>query len=122
MAMLAHDWMSGEMRFDDAGEALFAAMMDGRLAGVGGVSRDPYTPDPYTPDGSALRMRRLYVRPQSRRCGVGRALAGAMIDHAGVHARLLTVNAAASKAAPLFWDAMGFAVEPQPGRTHTLRL
>jgi GNAT superfamily N-acetyltransferase len=116
MAMLAAQWAGGEQRFDDPG-ALFAALVDGDLAGVGGVTVETGAGEP------AMRMRRLYVLPMFRRFGVGRRLAGAMMQQGFQAAPLLTLNAAASDAAAPFWEAMGFArKDTVPGATHALRL
>ena len=116
MAMLAAQWAGGEQRFDDPG-ALFAALVDGDLAGVGGVTVETGAGEP------AMRMRRLYVLPMFRRFGVGRRLAGAMIQQGFQTAPLLTVNAAASEAAGPFWEALGFVrADATPGATHALRL
>ena len=116
MAMLAAQWAGGQQRFDAPG-ALFAALVDGDLAGVGGVTAEARAGE------AAMRMRRLYVLPMFRRFGVGRRLAGAMMQQGFQAAPLLTVNAAASVAAGPFWEAMGFArTETMPGVTHALRL
>lgn len=116
MAILAAQWASGEQRFGDPG-ALFAALVDGDLAGVGGVTAETGAGEP------AMRMRRLYVLPMFRRFGVGRRLAGAMMQQGFQTAPLLTLNAGASDAAAPFWEAMGFArTEALDGATHALRL
>jgi GNAT superfamily N-acetyltransferase len=115
MAMLAEQWDSGEQRFDEPG-TLFAALVDGDLAGVGGVAVEPAAGEP------AMRMRRLYVLPAFRRFGVGRRLAAAMMQQGFQATPLLTVNAAASEAAPAFWEAMGFERAVAAGYSHTLRL
>lgn len=116
MAMLTAQWTSGEQRFDEPG-ALFAALVDGDLAGVGGVTVEAGAVRP------AMRMRRLYVLPMFRRFGVGRRLAGAMMQQGFQAAPLLTVNAAASESAGPFWEAMGFErTDATPGATHALRL
>ncbi len=116
MAMLAAQWASGEQRFEDPG-ALFAALVDGDLAGVGGVTVERGAGEP------AMRMRRLYVLPAFRRFGIGRRLAGAMMQQGFQAAPLLTLNAAASDAAAPFWEAMGFERTDRPaGATHALRL
>lgn len=116
MAMLAVQWASGEQRFDEPG-ALFGALVDGDLAGVGGVTVEAGASQP------AMRMRRLYVLPMFRRFGVGRRLAGAMMQQGFQAAPLLTVNAAASEAAGPFWEAIGFErTDATPGATHAQRL
>lgn len=112
MSLLAEEWASGKQRFDAEGAALFAAFVGGELAGVGGVSAESSEP--------AMRMRRLYVRPQFRRSGVGRALAGAMMQQGFEGAGVLTANARASDAAGPFWEAMGFRRIDAAGYTHRL--
>lgn len=114
MALLADHWRAGTQRFDDPG-ALFAAYIDGELAGIGGVTPQSDLAEP------AMRMRRLYVAPAFRRQGVGQALAGAMIQQGLQAARLLTANARAGEAAPLFWEAMGFSPVEVTGHTHEMR-
>lgn len=113
MTLLAEQWAGAEQRFDADGAALFAAFIDGELAGVGGVSAETAE--------AAMRMRRLYVRPAFRRSGVGRALVGAMMQQGFEGADVLTVNARASDAAAPFWEAMGFEPVDAPGYTHRLR-
>lgn len=54
--------------------------------------------------------------------GVARALAGAMMQQGFQAAPLLVLNAAASAAAPPFWEAMGFERVEWDGVTHALRL
>jgi len=115
MALLAAQWGSGGQRFDDPG-ALFAVVVEGALAGVGGVSVEAGLAEP------TMRMRRLYVRPAFRRTGLATRLAGAMMQQGFQAAPLLTVNAGASEAAAPFWAAMGFAPVDWPGVTHALRL
>jgi GNAT superfamily N-acetyltransferase len=105
MAVLAEEWRSGRERFADPG-SLFAAWLGGELAGVGGLTVQPGLAKP------AMRMQRLYVKPQARRRRVGRKLASAMIQQGLKTADLFTCNARASAAAPLFWQEMGFAPAP----------
>jgi GNAT superfamily N-acetyltransferase len=112
---LAAEWASRSQRFDGEGEALFAAFVDGELAGVGAVSREHLEPQL-----GAMRMRRCYVRAPFRRSGVGRSLAGAMIQQGFASASILTVNAGTPDA-PAFWAAMGFLPDPRNGRTHAMR-
>lgn len=115
MAMLASEVGAPDDPFVDPG-SLFAAVADGELAGVGGVTVQSGLAEP------AMRMRRLYVRPAFRRAGVARALAGAMMQQGFQAAPLLVLNAAASDAAPPFWEAMGFEPVTWPTVTHALRL
>ncbi len=111
-----HDDVVGGAAFTSPG-ALFAALVDGRLVGVGGVSEQAGL------ETRAMRVRRLYVLPDARRLGAGRRLAEAMIAHGLRFVSRLTCNARASDAAAPFWEAMGFVpVSPEAGFTHELRL
>lgn len=115
MALLRTEVGAPDDPFVEPG-ALFAAFLAGELAGVGGVTVEAGL------DESAMRMRRLYVRPAFRRAGVARALAGAMMQQGFQAAPLLTLNAAASAAAAPFWEAMGFERVERDGITHALGL
>lgn len=87
--------------------ALLAAFEDGGLVGIGGMTAEP-------DDGSARRMRRLFVTQAARRRGVARTLANALLAEALCEACRVTVHAGNPGAAQ-FWEAMGFApVEDQP--------
>lgn len=112
---LLAEWREGRYRDEDDRHALFAAFQDGHLAAVGAV-----TPDPYDPAPDLLRLRHVYVRPQRRRSGVGRLLAGALIQQGLALAPRLSLNAADSGAAA-FWEAVGFRPDRTgPRRSHLL--
>ena len=108
---LAGEWESGAMRFAGDGEALFAAHIAGELAGIGGLTRDPFLP-------GCLRMRRFYVRATFRRSGVGRMLARALLDRRERRFQPVTVNAAPGSEA--FWEALGFVADARDGHSHIL--
>lgn len=108
---LADEWASGAMRFAGDGEALLAAHAAGELAGIGGLTRDPFIP-------GCLRMRRFYVRASFRRSGVGRTLATALLDRCERRIRPITVNAA-SGSEP-FWESLGFVADARDGHSHIL--
>jgi len=109
--VLAAEWASGKNRFEVDGEALFAGYTDGALAGIGGLTIDPYSP-------GALRMRRFYVRAAFRRRGVGKALARALLALPGVADHAVTTNAAPGSEA--FWESLGFAPDRRDRQTHVL--
>lgn len=111
---LIERWADGTERFDGVGEGVLVAVAGHRVIGVGALSQCPSV-------GGALRVRRFYVSPGWRRRGVARALAGQLIESGFAHADLLTCNAAASSAAPPFWESMGFEPVTAEGITHTLR-
>jgi GNAT superfamily N-acetyltransferase len=110
---LAEDWASGACRFEQDGEALFAAFADGELAGIGGVTRDPDDP-------AIMRARRVYVLPHFRGAGAGRALAGAIIEQAFAAAPRISVNTGDRADSAAFWEHLGFARVEILGITHTL--
>jgi GNAT superfamily N-acetyltransferase len=108
---LAEEWNANRLRFDQDGEALFAAWVDADLAGIGGLTIDPVLPD-------ALRMRRFYVAKSSRRTGIGRAIAKNLLAQPRASDRPVTVNAAAGSES--FWESLGFVRDPADGHTHVL--
>jgi GNAT superfamily N-acetyltransferase len=107
--VLAADWNAGKVRFDRDGERLFAAYCDDGLAGIGGLTVDPFLP-------GAFRMRRFYVRRAFRRSGIGVALAMALLASPGGYGRLITVNAASGSKS--FWEALGFVPVRAERHTH----
>lgn len=107
---LHEEWQSGAVRFEGPGETLIVAMADGGCAAVGGLTVDPVVE-------GALRVRRFYVRPAFRGNGLGRRLAGMLLEHAGGSTALLTVNAG-TDAASHFWERMGFVPAKLGGITH----
>jgi len=108
---LATDWMSHKTRFDREGESLLAALVNGELAGIAGITTEPIVP-------GALRMRRFYVRPVYRRDGIGRKLAMALLVGARRRGCSVTVNA--SKGSVPFWESLGFKRDSRDGHTHLL--
>ena len=99
---LVEEWAIGQNRFDRPGEALFGALMDGRLVGVCGLNVDPYAGGP-----RVGRVRHLYVLRAYRRRGVGRRLVGAVLEVArGPFAtlRLSTEDPAAAR----LYESLGF--------------
>lgn len=112
---LAEDWANRTQRFQLDGEALFVALADAdRLAAIGGVTHDPELPPT-----EALRVRRLYVRPEFRRKGVGRVLLQRITEHALRHAPAVVANAGATPASD-FFEKSGFEPVDEPAHTHRL--
>ena len=104
------EWMSHTNRFDRQGEVLFAARMNGVLAGIGGITIEPVVP-------GAVRMRRFYIRRVFRRNRVGHRLATALLYRVDV-GRTITVNAAPASFS--FWESVGFQPNHRDRHTHIL--
>ncbi|MDX2238385.1 MAG: GNAT family N-acetyltransferase [Hyphomonadaceae bacterium] len=99
----------------DASACVLAAFIDGDIAAIGAQTFDEYDPHP-----DHRRLRHVYVIPAHRRGGVGRAVAGALIQEAFAIAPILHVRATHAGSIA-FWDAMGFERLPRrPDRTHWL--
>jgi len=105
MSRLAAEWAATPEMF----ACLLAATLGGRLVAIGGLTAEP------EPTGQpAMRIRRLYVRPDARRNGVGRSLVNALLQEALDSVSRVTVNAGGTLA-PAFWEALGFnRVEGRP--------
>jgi GNAT superfamily N-acetyltransferase len=82
-------------RFDRDSEALLAVRVGGTLAGIGGLTIDPFV-------SNALRMRRFCVRPAFRRRNVGRELALSLLTRVRSD-QVVTANAAPGSIP--FWEA-----------------
>ncbi|TPG61023.1 N-acetyltransferase [Roseomonas nepalensis] len=112
LRVLEEDWDAGAMRFAAPGEALFAAWRGGALAGIGGL-----TVDPYAEAETIGRLRRLYVAPPHRGRGLGRALVEAMLAHAAAHG-FRSVRVRAPPAAGRFYEACGLLPAVLRSATH----
>lgn len=114
---LVAEWEDGTNRFDRTGEILLEARRLGQLVGVGGLNRDPYVDDP-----GVGRIRHLYVLPDVRGMGVGRALVAALVDHARGRFERARLRAGADEA----WDfylRLGFEeTSDEENSTHQIRL
>ncbi|MCR0981310.1 GNAT family N-acetyltransferase [Roseomonas populi] len=112
LQVLEEDWTGGALRFDRPGEGLFAAWRRDDLAGIVGLSIDPYAGDRGT-----ARLRRLYVAPAHRGRGVGRALVDAATEAAAEHGfKLLRVRSPGG--ARRFYEACGFVPAVLRSATH----
>ncbi len=95
---LVADWISNKIRFDQPGQLLLAARVNGVLAAIGGFTTDPATP-------GSLRINCFYVRPAFRRIGIGYQLAAALFARVEANERIV-VNAIPESIS--FWEAIGF--------------
>ena len=111
------EYACGTNRFDRDGETVFVAHQSSRIVGISGLNRDPYSRS-----GSVGRIRRVYVHPDFRRCGVGRCLVSNVILEARRFYTTLTLRTD-NPAADQFYRAMGFSTDHVPDNaTHWLSL
>ena len=119
VAKLRKHWIAGSQCFDRPGEALYGAYGgpgdDSGLIGVCGRAIDPYRNDP-----RVARVQRLYVMPEWRGKGVGRALVGCVVDDVAGRFTTVTVRAPDARAAR-FYERLGFARATGGEDTHVLQ-
>lgn len=106
-------WRDGAY-LGDCDASAFGVFVADDLIAVGAQTADEYEPHP-----DRRRIRHFYVRPEMRRDGVGRALAGALIQQAFTLAPVIALRAT-HDLSRAFWDAMGFARVEHATRTHEL--
>ena len=112
--VLVDDWIEGENRFRQPGEAFFLARAGSRLVATCGLNRDRYAAD-----ARVGRLRRLYVAPDWRRRGLARLLARAALCAARSQfesVRLRTFSAEASA----FYLRIGFRPAGHAEATHEI--
>lgn len=111
---LWREWVSGENRFDAAGEVLCGHFYQGLLVAVGGLNRDPFLID-----SAVARVRRLYVRRAWRNTGIGSALLDALVSAARENFHRVRLRAENPSAARLY-ERKGFTRIESPSATHIL--
>lgn len=107
------EWQSGANRFDGTGEILLAVTDGEALLAVGGLNIDPYE------TSGQARLRHVYVVPERRGTGIGRALVEALLAHARTRfavVRLRTNTEAAAK----FYLRLGFRSIEAQHATHEI--
>ena len=111
---LEENWQRGENRFNAPGEKLLGAFLDGRLVGICGLNRDPFSLQP-----RAGRIRHLYISEKCRGLGIGRQLLAVVMADASIWFDFLNIHA--PRAAWPFYQRSGFSpVEDEPRVTHRL--
>ena len=111
---LLSEWMTGENRFDAAGEALCGHIEQGALVAIGGLNCDPFLKDP-----AVGRIRRLYVRCAWRNSGIGSALLETLLTIARQSFCTVRLRAENAKAARLY-ERKGFEPIVNATATHIL--
>jgi len=111
---LEENWERGENRFNAPGEKLLGAFLNGRLVGIWGLTRDPFSQQP-----RAGRIRHLYISESCRGLGIGRQLLAVVMSDASVWFDFL--NTHAPHTAWAFYQRAGFTqVADEPRVTHRL--
>jgi GNAT superfamily N-acetyltransferase len=114
---LIRDYRSGLNCFDNPGEMLLTASLQGAVVAIGGLNRDPYFND-----SKIGRLRHFYVESVWRRQGIGRLLVNQLIHEADQHYQLLTLRTD-TPAADKFYQKLGFKTQPNwEHTTHHLQL
>ncbi|WP_135549464.1 GNAT family N-acetyltransferase [Paenibacillus cymbidii] len=114
---LVNDFDAGTNKFDQDGEALFAAYQNDEIVGICGLNRDPYSNSQ-----EIGRVRRLYVSPKVRRFGIGRMLVDAVVEEAKTHYRTLVLRTN-NPIADIFYRSIGFSRQLESeNATHFFRL
>lgn len=85
--------------------------MQGRLIGVGGISRDPFSV------ASEARLRRMYVSKAFRGQNVGRLLLNQLLEHAAHHFQTVRLYTDTPQAAA-FYMGCGFHSMDDEHATH----
>jgi GNAT superfamily N-acetyltransferase len=112
---LVREWAGGAQRFDAPGECLMGGFDHSRLVAVGGLSVDPFAGDP-----CIGRIRRVFVRREWRRKGIGRKLVSALVEDAKLNFQCARLRAENRDAARLY-ERLGFEPIAVPDATHVLR-
>ncbi|HEX6065283.1 MAG TPA: GNAT family N-acetyltransferase [Longimicrobiales bacterium] len=100
------------VRIDAADEFFVCAIDHGEIIGVGGV-----TPDPYRAEPGVGRVRHVYIRPESRRAGIGRALIMEIERRARSRYGTLRLRTDTPRGAR-FYEAIGYRPIVDPDATH----
>jgi GNAT superfamily N-acetyltransferase len=111
---LLSEWATGENRFEKTGEALCGCLENGTIVAIGGL-----TIDPFLDSAEVGRIRRVYVRPDWRNRGIGRALVTRLIEEARKNFDAVRLRAENSDAGRLY-ERLGFIPIDDLNATHIL--
>jgi ribosomal protein S18 acetylase RimI-like enzyme len=111
---LKENWLSGENRFDKAGETHVVAVEGAKAVGICGLNIDPYLDDP-----TIGRVRHLYVHPEFRRLTIGSILVEEVIEEAKEHFKVLRLRTH-DEGAAAFYMKHGFKESILDNETHRL--
>lgn len=109
------EYQSGVNSFSEQGALLLGGFIAGHFVAIGGVHPDPYLQNP-----AVGRIRHVYVLPESRRSGIGRALVQALIGRTSHCFSTFTLRTMTAHG-QAFYEALGFSSEPRfASATHWL--
>ena len=111
---LAARWCEGAY-LDDHDASVFACFAEDRVIAIGAQTADEYAPSP-----AHRRIRHFYVHTDHRRSGIGRTLAGALIQEAFQLAPILRLRAT-HDLSRAFWDAVGLERVDLPDCSHVIK-
>ncbi|GHB93727.1 GNAT family N-acetyltransferase [Cerasicoccus arenae] len=103
LGRLLTEWNNGANRFHKEGEAIYAYWRRRELIAIGGINIDPFLEN-----CSVARLRRLYVRRDQRRQGIGRELVDHILKEACFSFREITLKTDSEQASK-FYESMGFS-------------
>jgi GNAT superfamily N-acetyltransferase len=109
---LVSDYHAGENRFDNKGEKLIGYSVENKIVGVCGLNVEPT-------NGKYGRLRRLYVLPEYRNCGIGTSLVKYLVEYARTNFEGVTVNIGELHV-DKFYQSIGFESISHPSFTHLL--
>jgi GNAT superfamily N-acetyltransferase len=102
LVRLEHEYLSGKFRYDGSGETLLGVFENSRLIAVGGLTREA--------DGDvqcAGRVRDVYVLPEYRLRGIGKALLAEIERRARTHFNVLVLRTGGIATAQ-FYERIGY--------------
>lgn len=97
---LVNEWISGENRFNKGNENLYQIKIDGKVIGIGGINKNPYTDD--EKNG---RIRHFYIHPKYRRKGIGTELIKTILRNQDYEKITLRTD---KEEASKFYESIGF--------------
>ncbi len=86
--VLEKQWISGQCRFDKAGEGLFFVFKEARIIGIGSIRQSPSAP---STAGIGL-LQNCYILEKERRKGYGNQLYQHLVKFASIEFGLLQIN------------------------------
>lgn len=114
LVRLEHEYLSGKVRFDAAGEILLGVFENSQLVAVGGLTRDSDSEVQ-----SAGCVRDVYVLPVHRRRGIGKLLVAEIEQRARGHFKTLILRTG-NMAAANFYNRIGYeTLTPDGTATHS---